>query len=95
MTEPFVAKNPDDTSSRGFLSYAFERKGDILAGYEKERETFAQTDISKLRQAQTSYQEGLRHRQQILQLDPMNQAHIEAENFLTLKISRLDARLKG
>jgi DNA repair exonuclease SbcCD ATPase subunit len=89
-----VTRNPEDTSSLGYLSYAYERKGDSLAIYQKERDTFAQTNISSLRSALTSYQTAIEHRQRILQLDPTNQSHIDAEKSLALKISRLKERLK-
>src|SRR5262249_3344285 len=95
MVNPFVSRNPEDTSSLGYLSYGYERKGDDLAIYQKDRESFAQTNIASLRAALASYQEGLSRRRRILQLDPTNQAHIEAEKSLALKISRLTARLKS
>jgi serine/threonine protein kinase/tetratricopeptide (TPR) repeat protein len=94
LINPFVIKNPEDTSSLGYLSQAFEWKGDALAIYQKERDTFAQTDISNLRAALTSYETGIAHRQRVLQLDPTNQSHIEAEKTLALKISRLKERIK-
>jgi tetratricopeptide (TPR) repeat protein len=94
LINPFVIKNPEDTSSLGYLSQAFEWKGDALAIYQKERDTFAQTDISNLRAALTSYETGIAHRQRVLQLDPTNQSHIEAEKSLALKISRLKERIK-
>jgi len=94
MVDPFVKRNPEDTSSLGYLSYAYERKGDSLAIYQKERDTFAQTNITSLRAALTSYQTAIEQRQRILQLDPTNQSHIEVEQSLALKISRLTEKLK-
>jgi len=94
MVDPFVKRNPEDTSSLGYLAYAYERKGDCLSIYQKERDAFAQTNIASLRTALTSYQTAIEHRRRILQLDPTNQSHIEAENALTLKISRLTERFK-
>jgi tetratricopeptide (TPR) repeat protein len=94
LINPFVIKNPEDTSSLGYLSQAFEWNGDALAIYQKERDTFAQTNISNLRAALTSYETGIAHRQRVLQLDPTNQSHIEAEKSLALKISRLKERIK-
>ncbi|HEX3085612.1 MAG TPA: protein kinase [Pyrinomonadaceae bacterium] len=94
LVNPFVIKNPNDTSSLGYLSYAYERKGDALAIYQKEREAFVQTNISNLRAALTSYETAISQRQRILQLDPTNQSHIEAEKALALKISQLKDRLK-
>jgi tetratricopeptide (TPR) repeat protein len=94
LINPFVTRNPEDTSSIGYLSYAYERKGDSLAIYQKERDAFAQTNISNLRAALTSYQTALEHRHRVLQLDPTNQNHIEAEQSLALKISRLRERIE-
>jgi serine/threonine protein kinase len=93
LTEPFVEKNPDDTSSLGLLAYAFERKGDVLAKYQKEQNAYAQTDTSSLRAALISYEESSRHRQRILQMDSSNQAHLDAESTLQRKISRLNEKL--
>ena len=93
MVNPFVTKNPDDTSSLGYLAYAYEHKGDALAVYQKDQ--FGQTNISSLRVALTSYQTAIEHRHRILQLDPTNQAHIEAENSLALKISRLSDLIRS
>jgi serine/threonine protein kinase/tetratricopeptide (TPR) repeat protein len=94
LTEPFVERNPDDTSSLGLLAYAFERKGDVLGGYETERETFAQTDPARLAAALASYKESNLQRQRILQLDSTNQAHLEAAKALERRIADLNARLK-
>ena len=66
----------------------------VLAIYQKNRESFAQTNINSLRAALKSYQQALTHRQRILQLDPTNQAHLEAEKTVELKISRLTESLK-
>jgi hypothetical protein len=44
LVNPFVTRNPEDTSSLGYLSFAYERKGDSLATYQKEHDTFAATD---------------------------------------------------
>ena len=93
MVNPFVTRNPEDTSSLGYLSYAYERRGDALAVYQYPQNNFAQTNISNLRAALTSYQAGIDRRHRILQLDPTNQAHIDAEKILALKISRLKERL--
>jgi hypothetical protein len=93
MVNPFVTRNPQDTSSLGYLSYAYERRGDALAVYQYAQNNFAQTNISNLRAALTSYQAGIDRRHRILQLDPTNQAHIDAEKTLRLKISRLKERL--
>jgi tRNA A-37 threonylcarbamoyl transferase component Bud32/tetratricopeptide (TPR) repeat protein len=94
MVDPFVKRNPEDTSSLGYLSYAYERKGDGLSIYQKERDAFVQTNIASLRAALTSYQTAIEQRRRILQLDPANQSHIEVEKALALKISRLKERLK-
>jgi serine/threonine protein kinase/tetratricopeptide (TPR) repeat protein len=94
MVDPFVSRNPRDTSSLGYLAYGFERKGDALSIYQSEQKIFAQTNNASLRGALKSYQQALTHRQRILQLDPTNQAHLEAEKTLQLKISRLNERLK-
>jgi tetratricopeptide (TPR) repeat protein len=94
MVNPFVARNPEDTSSLGYLSFALERKGDALAIYQQEHDTFVQNDTARLRAALASYQEALQRRQRILQLDPSNQTHQDAEKEVTLKISRLSAKLK-
>jgi len=94
LINPFVNRNPEDTSSLGYQSYAYERKGDSLAIYQKDREAFAQTSISSLRAALASYQESLSRRQRILQLDAANQNHLDAKKALELKISRLNDRLK-
>jgi len=93
LINPFVIRNLKDTSSLGYLSYAYERKGDSLAVYQKERDTFAQTNISSLRAALASYQESLTRRQRILQLDSSNQAHLDAEKTLQRKISSLNEKL--
>jgi len=94
IINPFVTRNPEDTSSLGYLSYAYERRGDALAVYQNAQNNFAQTNISDLRAALTSYQAGIDRRHRILQLDPANQSHVEAEKTLALKISRLTERLK-
>ena len=94
MVDPFVSRNPEDTSSLGYLSYAYERRGDSFAIYQKAEDSFGQTNVSSLRVALTSYQAAIERRQRILQLDPTNQAHLEAEKALELKISRLAERLK-
>jgi serine/threonine protein kinase/tetratricopeptide (TPR) repeat protein len=94
LIQPFVARNPEDTSSLGYLSQAFEWKGDTLAIFQKERDTFAQTNLASLRAALTSYETGIEHRQRVLQLDPTNQSHLAAEKTLALKISRLKEKLK-
>jgi tetratricopeptide (TPR) repeat protein len=94
LINPFVTRNPQDTSSLGYLSSAYERKGDSLAIYQKGLDTFAQTNIVSLRAALTSYETASEHRQRILQLDPTNQSHIEVEKTLAQKISRLKERLK-
>ena len=94
MVDPFVSRNPTDTSSLGYLAYGFERKGDALSIYQREQETFAQTNNASLRAALKSYQQALTHRQRILQLVPTNQAHLEAGKKLELKISQLNERLK-
>jgi serine/threonine protein kinase len=91
MIDPFVTRNPADTSSLGYLSYAYERKGDALAIYQKD--TFTQSHIPSLRRALTSYETALQQRRRILQLDPTNQAHIEAEKSLAAKVSQLKSRI--
>ncbi len=93
MVDPFVTRNAADTSSLGYLSYAYERKGDSLAIYQKDRAAFAQTDNARLREAMSSYQTAIESRRRILQLDPTNQNHIEAEKALALKISQLQSRI--
>ncbi|HEX3144485.1 MAG TPA: serine/threonine-protein kinase [Pyrinomonadaceae bacterium] len=93
MIDPFVTRNPQDTSSLGYLSYAYERKGDALAIYQKESEGFAQTNISNLRTALASYTAAIERRQRILQLDPTNQSHLDAEKNLAQKIARLKSRI--
>src|SRR6185369_4715607 len=93
MIDPFVTRNPQDTSSLGYLAYAYERKGDALAIYQQENEGFAQTNISNLRTALSSYSAAMERRQRILQLDPTNQSHINAEKGLEQKISRLKSRI--
>jgi len=94
MVDPFVSRNPRDTSSLGYLAYGFERKGDALSIYQRKQQIFAQTNNASLRAALKSYQQALTHRQRILQLDPTNKAHLEAAKALELKISRLNERLK-
>ena len=95
LINPFVTRNPQDTSSLAYLSYALERKGDVLAIYRTDRGTFAQTSISSLRAALESYQESLSRRQRILQLDAANQSHLNAKKTLELKLSRLNQRLNA
>lgn len=95
LSEPFVEKTPDDTTSIGLLSYALERKGDVLAKYRKEQDTFAQTELGRLGAAFKSYEESSQRRQRILQLDPANQAHREAEKSLARKMSLLSERLRA
>ena len=41
LINPFVNRNPEDTSSLGYLSYAYERRADDLAIYQADRQTFA------------------------------------------------------
>jgi serine/threonine protein kinase len=94
MIIPYVDRNPEDTSSLGYLSYAYERKGDAFAIYQKDRDTFTQTNISNLRAALASYQQAIESRRRILKLDPTNRAHIELEKALSLKISRLEDKLR-
>jgi serine/threonine protein kinase len=94
LINPFVNRNPQDTSSLGYLSYAYERKGDTLALTQADSQTFAQTNTASLRLALASFQEALQRRQRILQLDPTNQAHLEAAKRVEIKISRLNERLK-
>jgi eukaryotic-like serine/threonine-protein kinase len=89
---PFAAKNPDDTTSTGYLAYAYERQGDVWANYQKDSKTFAETDPARLRQALSSYQKGVEHRQKILQADPTNQTQINLEKTLSLKISQIKSR---
>jgi len=93
LIEPFVEKNPDDTTSLRLLAYALDRKGDVLARYQKEGDTFAQTDTSRLRAALSSYQESDLRRQRMLQLDGTNQSHIDGEKAQSVKISRLIEKL--
>src|SRR5215510_913302 len=93
LIEPFVTRNPEDTSSLGLLAYALERKGDVFGGYQKEQEMFTPTGASNLRAALTSYKESSLRRARILQLDPTNQTRVEEEKALALKISRLNAKL--
>jgi serine/threonine protein kinase/tetratricopeptide (TPR) repeat protein len=95
LSEPFVEKNPDDTTSLGLLAHALDRKGDVLAGYRKEPEAFTQTNIQSLRAALKSYEESMERRRRILQLDPTNQAHLEATKAMEEKTVRLAARLKN
>ena len=95
MAKPFVVRNPEDTSSLGYVAYAYERKGDALAIQKGANSTsFGQINISSLRAALTNYQTAIEDRHRILQLDPTNQAHIEAEKALALKISRLSELIK-
>jgi serine/threonine protein kinase/tetratricopeptide (TPR) repeat protein len=94
LAEPFVAKNPDDTTSLGLVAHALDRKGDVLAKYQKEPKTFAATDPARLGAALKSYEESRQRRQKMLQLDPTNQAHLDGQKALEEKISRLNARLK-
>lgn len=94
MVDPFVKRNPEDTSSLGYLASAYERKGDALAIYQKERDAFAQTNSSSLHAALTSYETAIEQRRRILQLDPANQNHLEAEQALALKITQLKERIK-
>ncbi len=93
LIEPFVERNPEDTTSLSLLAYALDRKGDVLARYQKASETFAQPDPGKLRAALASYQESEARRQRLLQLDGTSQAHIESEKVHANKISRLAAKL--
>jgi len=51
MAEPFANNNPDDTTTLGYISYAFELKGDVLSRYQRDRETFAETNAANLRAA--------------------------------------------
>jgi tetratricopeptide (TPR) repeat protein len=94
MVNPFVTRNRDDTSSLGYLAEAYERRGDALAIYWPANDSFEQTNVSSMRAALTSYQAGLDRRHRILQLDPTNQAHIDAEKSLALKISRLAEKVR-
>ena len=94
MVDPFVKRNPEDTSSLGYLSYAYERKGDAQANYQPGQDSFEQTNVSSLRAALATYHQGIEGRRRILQLDPTNQSHIDAEKSLATKISRLEERLK-
>jgi tetratricopeptide (TPR) repeat protein len=94
LAEPFVERNPDDTTSLGLLAYAIERKGDALSKYQKGRNAFDQTDLAKLRAALASYDESIRRRERMLQLDPMNQSHLEAKKTLELKIAHLNERFR-
>ena len=93
LIEPFVTRNPDVTTSLSFLAYALERKGDVLAKYQPERQTFAETDGARLSAALASYSDSHLRRQRMLQLDPVNQTRIDEEKSLALKISRLNERL--
>jgi len=94
LVNPFVTRNPEDTSSLGYLSGAYERRGDALAAYGVAQNSFGETNVSRLRAALNSYQEGIKRRRRILQLDPTNQAHLDAEKDLAFKISRLEERLR-
>jgi tetratricopeptide (TPR) repeat protein len=93
LLEPFVERNPDDTTSRGLLAHAIERKGDVLARYVNARETFDQTDRTRLRAAVSSYQESIQRRWKIIELDPANQAHRESEKIVERKVEQLNAKL--
>jgi hypothetical protein len=94
MAEPFVENNPDDITSLGLLAHALERKGDVLAKYQKDRDAFDQTDTTRLRSALATYNESLRRQQRIRELDPTNPSHLESEKALELKVERLKGRLK-
>jgi serine/threonine protein kinase len=89
LIQPFVDRNPDDTTSLNLLAYALDRKGDVLARYQKEPDTFNQTEPLRLRAALASYQESDLRRQRMLQLDATNQSQVDAQKVLASKISRL------
>ena len=91
--KPFAAKNPDDTTSTGYLAYAFERIGDIWSKYRTDSKTHVETDPARLRQALSNYQKSFENRQKILQSEPTNQTQINLEKAISLKISQIKQRL--
>jgi serine/threonine protein kinase len=93
LIEPFVVKNPDDTTSLGYLTYVLERKGDVLSKYQNETKSFAENRKPHLVEALVSYQESKTHLKEMLQLEPTNQAFINQENALSQKISQLKTKI--
>jgi len=94
LTEPFVVKNPNDTTSLKLLAYAFERKGDMLAKYQADSRTFAETDKTRLLRALTSYQQSNTHHKEISRLEPTNQPRLDSEKAVSLKASQIRSRLE-
>jgi serine/threonine protein kinase/tetratricopeptide (TPR) repeat protein len=93
LIEPFVVKNPNDTTSLGYLAYALERRGDVLAKYQSDRRTFAETDKMRILKALTSYQQSNTHQKEMLQFEPTNQTRLNQERAVALKISELRTKL--
>ncbi len=93
LVEPFVVKNPSDTTSLSLLAYAFERKGDIFSNYQSGSQTFAETDKTRLLKALTSYQQSHTQQKEMLRLEPTNQARLNQEKAVALKALQIKSKL--